>query len=182
MTRWWHPQYRGHSDSERVHAQQRGGGREEVLPRLLVVDDDRAIRETLRFLLEDAGYDVSEAPDGLAALRHLRESVGPVVVLLDMMMPQLDGAGVLQAVAEDSRIARRCAFIMITAGTQTLPLQLGRLLSHLNVPDIPVVRKPFDIDELLVVIERVMARLCVVRSRATNPLPWLEEELAEASG
>lgn len=182
MTRWWHPQYRGHADRERTRDQQRGGGHEEVLPRLLVVDDDRAIRETLRFLLEDAGYDVSEAPDGLAALRYLRESVGSVIVLLDMMMPQLDGIGVLRAVADDPRTARRCAFIMITAGTQTLPLQLERLLSHLNVPDVPVVRKPFDIDELLVVIERVVARLCVVRSRATNPLPWLEDELAQASG
>lgn len=182
MTQLRRLQYAGHADSEHTCAQQGGGGHEEALPRLLIVDDDRAIRETLRFLLEDTGYDVCEAPDGLAALQWLRESVGPVVVLLDMMMPRLDGAGVLRAVAEDSRIARRCAFIMITAGTQTLPLQLERSLSRLNVPDIPVVRKPFDIDELMVIIERVTARLRIVRSRATNPLPWLEDELVEASG
>lgn len=186
MTRWQHLHYIASAMSEDAFAygsgRHRGKRREERLPTVLVVDDDRAIRETLQFLLEDSGYDVSDAPDGLVALRRLHEDPGPVVMLLDLMMPRLDGVGVLRAVADDPRVARRCAFIVITAGTQTVPLELQQLLSRLNVPDIPVVRKPFDIDELLAIIERMVMRLRVIRSRATNPLPSLDDEPAEASG
>src|SRR5260221_5663693 len=64
---------------------------------ILVVDDDDAIRETLRFALEDAGYQVSEAAEGMAALRLLRATRDRMWVLLDLMMPGLDGAGELGA-------------------------------------------------------------------------------------
>lgn len=159
------------------------GRREDARPRVLVVDDDLAIRETVRFLLEDIGYEVSEAPDGLAALRRLREGIGPLVVLLDMMMPRMDGANVLRAVLDDPRLAHRCTFIVITAGTGTVTLPVKRLLDLLGVP---VVYKPFDIDDLLVVIEDAMERLCRNRARSTSPLPPLDDdeddELAESSG
>ena len=74
---------------------------------ILIVDDDTSIRETLRYVLEDAGYIVTEAQDGLQALEYLRKTPDPVIVLLDMMMPRLDGAGLLGTVAGDSRRLRR---------------------------------------------------------------------------
>lgn len=118
-------------------------------PHILVVDDDASIRETLRDLLEDAGYTVAEARDGLLAMDYLRKAPDPVIVLLDLMMPRMDGAAVLGAVAGDSGRLRRHAYIMMTAGHQTLSLAFAHLLSDLEVQ---VIYKPFDIDRLLDVI------------------------------
>jgi len=105
---------------------------------ILVVDDDDAIRETVRFALEDAGYLVSEAK------RAWRPCVccfhkDRMVVLLDLMMPGLDGAGVLGAVAGDHQLATRHSYILLTANTRTLTLAFANLLSNLQVPTL---RKP----------------------------------------
>lgn len=116
---------------------------------VLIVDDDLSIRESLRYLLEDAGYTVAEAQDGLQALAYLRKASEPVIVLLDLMMPRLDGAGLLGAVAGDSRRLARHHYILMTAGHQTLSLAFAHLLSDL---DVPVIYKPFDIDNLLELI------------------------------
>jgi CheY-like chemotaxis protein len=123
---------------------------ESGMAHVLVVDDDRAIRETLRLLLEEEGYLVSEAPDGQRALEILRASAQPLVVLLDFMMPRLDGAGVLRAVVEDPTIASRNAFVLVTANAQAIPKALMGLLATLNVPILP---KPLDLDDLLEIVE-----------------------------
>jgi CheY-like chemotaxis protein len=125
---------------------------------VLVVDDDEAIRETLRIVLEDAGYNVSEAGDGMTALRVLRTSRDSMVVLLDLMMPGLDGAGLLGTVANDHRLAECFAYVLVTANDKTLPLAFANLLKNL---DVPVVSKPFDVDRLLEVVEEAAKRLNV---------------------
>jgi two-component system alkaline phosphatase synthesis response regulator PhoP len=114
--------------------------------RVLVVDDDRSIRETLRYVLEDEGYIVVEAPDGVAALELLRSSPSPSVVLLDLMMPRLDGVGVLSAVMGDQQLASQNAYIVITANLYRLDNKAAHLLDDLGVPVVP---KPFDMDTLL---------------------------------
>ena len=124
--------------------------------RVLLVDDDDAIRETLRLALEDAGYQVQEAGDGVAALEILRAARGGMIVLLDLMMPRLDGAGVLGAVAGDRHLAQRHAFILTTASHQTMSLAFANLLTNL---DVPVLRKPFDLDELFAAVGRAASRL-----------------------
>jgi CheY-like chemotaxis protein len=58
---------------------------------VLVVDDDRDIRDSLKELLADAGYDVVAAENGKAALEVLRAGCRPSVILLDLMMPVMDG-------------------------------------------------------------------------------------------
>jgi CheY-like chemotaxis protein len=126
------------------------------MTRVLLVDDDRSIRETVRLVLEDAGYQVLEAADGLAALEMLRNAPSGLVVLLDLMMPKLDGAGVLGVVAGDRRLAQRHTFILTTATHQTLSLAFANLLANLSVP---VLRKPFELDELLATVERSSQRL-----------------------
>ncbi|HEX6797619.1 MAG TPA: response regulator [Ktedonobacterales bacterium] len=127
-----------------------------VVNRALVVDDDDAIRETLRSLLEDAGYAVEEASEGMEALRYLRMCRDRMVVLLDLMMPGLDGAGVLGAVAGDRKLAQQFAFILITANHNTLTLALANLLKNL---DVPFVSKPFDVDHLVGVVDAAARRL-----------------------
>lgn len=124
--------------------------------RVLVVDDDEAIRETVRFALEDVGYEVDEAADGLAALRKLHGAPSPSVVLLDLMMPGLDGAGVLGAVAADGELSRRHAYVLVTASNKTQTLAFATLLASLEVPTLA---KPFDIDQLLHTVASARGRL-----------------------
>lgn len=116
---------------------------------VLIVDDDDPLRDTLRFLLEEAGYTVAEAKDGLKALEYLRRSPNPVIVLLDLMMPTLDGAGLLGSVSNGGQRLMRHRYILLTAGPQTLNLAFVNLLASLKVP---VVSKPFDNDRLLAII------------------------------
>lgn len=123
---------------------------------VLVVDDDEGIRETMRFALEDANHIVHEAIDGVAALDALRKSKLPMVVLLDLMMPGLDGAGVLGAVSGDRRLTTQFAYILVTANSKTLPLAFVNLLTNLEVP---LLSKPFEIDVLLDTVDRAAARL-----------------------
>jgi CheY-like chemotaxis protein len=129
---------------------------ESGMARVLVVDDDEAIRETLRLLLEDEGYLVNEAPDGVCALEVLRESPTPLVVLLDFMMPRLDGAGVLRAVVQDPALATRHAYVLVTANVHALPKALIGLLASLCAPILP---KPLDLDDLLETVEDGACRI-----------------------
>ena len=126
---------------------------------VLVVDDDEPIRDTLRSVLEYARYDVMEASDGLVALDILRKTATRMVVLLDLRMPGLDGAGVLGAVAGDRQLATRHAYILMTANLQTLTLSFANLLNSLTVP---VLRKPFELDMVLDAVERAAGRLTPV--------------------
>ncbi|MBF6592629.1 MAG: response regulator [Ktedonobacterales bacterium] len=123
---------------------------------VLVVDDDDAIRDAVRFALEDAGYTVSEASNGLAALKQLRAATDRAVVLLDLMMPGLDGAGVLGAVAGDHRLASRHTYILVTANTKTLTLAFANLLTSLSVP---ILSKHFDVDVLLETVASAARRI-----------------------
>lgn len=59
--------------------------------RVLIVDDDLDIRTDLAALLEDEGFQVDTANDGLQALDYLQSAVPPCLILLDLMMPKLDG-------------------------------------------------------------------------------------------
>jgi chemosensory pili system protein ChpA (sensor histidine kinase/response regulator) len=113
---------------------------------ILIVDDETTIRETLRYLLEDVGYAVFEARDGLQALDYLRKTPIPMIVLLDLMMPRMNGVEVLRNVAGDSWQLGRHRYILMTAEHHTLRVAFAPLLSYLSVP---MVYKPFDIDELL---------------------------------
>ena len=124
--------------------------------RILVVDDDAAIRATMRAMLEDEGYHVLEAADGAQGIAALRASPTPLVTLLDLRMPVLDGEGVLRAVANESPLARRHAFVMVTANLATLPPTCATLLNRLNAP---VIAKPFDLEELLDVVTKATIRL-----------------------
>lgn len=123
---------------------------------VLVVDDDAGIRETLRLMLEDAGYSAAEAGDGMAALAVLRSSARPLVVLLDVMLPRLDGIGVLRAVASDPGLARVHHYIVISANLHTYIPALHNLQ---YLMDIALVAKPFDVDALLELVDRAVLRL-----------------------
>ena len=114
---------------------------------LLVVDDDADLRELLRELLELQGYTVTTAVNGQDALTHLRDSPPPAVILLDLMMPIMDGSQFLEEQRKDPDLAR------IPVVTMTA----GRNLEHLAAGH-PLLAKPFDLDKLLELLERSCRR------------------------
>lgn len=118
---------------------------------VLVVDDNQDIRETLRLALEDEGYAVLEASDGLAALDILRDSPRPLVVLLDHIMPGIDGVATLDLIGRDERLARRHAYLMLTASSTVGSPEI--VTQHAEV-EVPLVSKPFDLDDLLGAVAR----------------------------
>src|SRR5215470_575036 len=94
---------------------------DDAMVRVLVVDDDPPIRQALRLLLEDDGLAVDEATDGRTALAILRNTSYQYVVLLDRMMPQLDGFDVLRSIAQDAHLLARHSCILLTATARGLP-------------------------------------------------------------
>ncbi len=72
---------------------------------VLVADDDPDLRETVRDILEAEGYGVLNAQNGIEALDLLHATAPPLVVLLDLQMPKLDGAGVLRVVAANKQLS-----------------------------------------------------------------------------
>lgn len=128
-------------------------------PRALIVDDDADIRETLSYALEDAGFSVVKAADGAEALDILRASPERMVVLLDNLMPKLDGLSVLDVVAQDQRLAQRHAYILLTASPQNLPANLADIYSGLSVS---ALSKPFALDTLQQIMLDALQRLPVV--------------------
>ncbi len=123
---------------------------------VLVVDDDEAIRESVRMVLEDAGYQVVEAPDGPIALEMLRAFPLPVVVLTNHMMPRLDGPGLINFVHDDRALSGRNRFIYFTAGNRLLPPAFSHQLADLHIP---VLRKPFDVSALLDMVDAASRQL-----------------------
>ena len=133
--------------------------------RVFVVDDDHSIRDTVRLLLEDAGYPVTEACNGIEALAFLREAQASYITLLDLRMPRLDGAGLLGLVAEDPDLARRHAFILMTADMRAIsPL----FASHLARLAVLLLSKPFDMDDLFGLVEHAERDLKARRQLAAE--------------
>ena len=130
------------------------------MTQVLLVDNDKDIRDALRLLFEDAGYQVYDAPDGKPALDRLRGSAEGMVVVLNLNMPGMDGAQVLDAVTTDSALTRRHAFVLLTASARILPLEFAHVLKQHNIRTIV---KPFDIDDLLDAAEAAARRLTLVR-------------------
>lgn len=112
---------------------------------VLVVDDDQAIREVVRLVLEQEGHTVREAADGPEGLSVLRAATGPLVVLLDDLMPHLSGMEVLAEVAHTPALAAGHAYILMTGSARMLAGGTTPELARLRMF---IVSKPFDITEL----------------------------------
>ena len=87
------------------------------MAKVLVAQDERDIRELLVDILEDAGHEVVAAGDGVAALRKARDH-HPEIILLDVMMPVMDGLQVLEHLKTDP-VTRSITVIMVTAKGQS---------------------------------------------------------------
>ena len=120
--------------------------------RVLLADDDRAIRDSLAAALQLEGYEVVTATDGVSALASYRAD--PVdIMVLDVMMPGIDGLGVCQLLrAEGDRIP----ILMLTARVETADRVAG-----LDAGADDYVTKPYDLDEVLARLRALLRRSTV---------------------
>jgi DNA-binding response OmpR family regulator len=107
----------------------------------LVVDDERSIVDMLIDFLSDEGYSVSGAFDGVAALQRVHDDA-PDLILADIMMPRLDGLGLL---------------VRIRAEYDDIPVVLMSAAMIPHLAQVPYIAKPFDLDDLLMVVEAQFA-------------------------
>jgi two-component system, sensor histidine kinase and response regulator len=109
--------------------------------RILVVDDAPDNVLLVRAILEDEGYEISSADNGFSALAQIEKSP-PDVVLLDVMMPEMDGYEVTQRIRQNAKLPFM-PILLITAHDQ------ASLVKGLDMGADDFIRKPFEIDELL---------------------------------
>lgn len=119
--------------------------------KILVVDDEANIRELVRFNLEKEGFLVAEAVDGVNAIKAVR-SEQPDLVVLDLMLPFLDGLEVCRALKRDVK-TNTIPVIMLTAKAEEIDKILG-----LEMGADDYLTKPFSPRELLARIKAVMRR------------------------
>lgn len=118
-------------------------------PKVLIAEDEETIVESLSFLMEKEGYDVSVATDGQMAISMIMRDL-PDMVLLDVMMPGCDGFDVVRAVRDNPQ-TRPVPIMMLTAKTREVDRRKGL---ELGVDDF--VTKPFSTRD---VVSRVKAML-----------------------
>ena len=116
---------------------------------VLVIEDDAAIRRTLHGVLNDEGYEVTEAANGLEGLNRLRSGSRPNLILLDMMMPVMDGRTFSCRVGEEPTLASIPVVVITATG------DCSQIRSSLPVLD--CLHKPLDLNRLLDAVERFAA-------------------------
>jgi DNA-binding response OmpR family regulator len=121
---------------------------EEPAARILMVEDDAVIREATQLTLERHGYDVTTAEDGLEAIESF-EKIHPDAVMLDIMLPGLDGISVCRRIRETSTVP----IVMVSARGDALDVVLG-----LEAGADDYVTKPFDTQVLVARLRAVMRR------------------------
>lgn len=124
--------------------------------KVLIAEDDRAMREGIAEILEGEGYEVIVAADGRAALDRFREA-GPDFVLLDIMMPELNGYDVCREVR---RADKDVPIVFLSAKSEEIDKVLGL---ELGADD--YVMKPFGMRELIARV-RAISRRCMARQPA----------------
>ena len=128
---------------------------------ILVVDDEQDIRRIIRILLESSGYQVAEAPNGLAAVEYIRQQPNVDLVLMDIMMPGLNGIEASRAIRE------RCSapILFLTAKTQ----ERDKLEAYQAGGDDDLA-KPFSHAALMMKVESLLRRYRVYKGKTSGQL------------
>ncbi len=130
------------------------------MPKVLVVDDDRHIREVITFALGEAGFETSEAVDGEQALAAF-DRFAPDLVVLDIVMPELDGTEVCRRLRARSSVP----IVFLTSRDDEIDRVLG-----LELGGDDYLTKPFSPRELVARVRAVLRRTSPAASRESQTL------------
>jgi DNA-binding response OmpR family regulator len=117
-----------------------------LVKHILVVDDEPTIRNLVADALRDAGYDVDVAANGAEALRHMRRQ-RPDAIVLDLMMPHLDGSAFSQLMRLDPHHAN--VPILVLSAAYDVATEAARLGAQ------AVLTKPFSLEDLAAIVTRL---------------------------
>lgn len=110
--------------------------------KILVVDDEKDVRNVVKVVLEDAGYKVATVSDGPNALKKLRKELRDLV-LIDMFMPRMSGRELCERIRSDKKLKKlKCAFLTVAEFSDAGKEELKRM----KVLD--YIKKPFDNKDL----------------------------------
>lgn len=121
------------------------------MPRILVIDDDPSISELVSINLEMAGYDVSPAEDGVKG-QALAVQIQPDLIMLDLMLPKVDGFTVCQRLRRDPRTADIPVLMLTALG------QIQDKIDGFNAGADDYLTKPFDVEEMLARVRALLRR------------------------
>ncbi len=145
------------------------------MKKILVIEDNAEVRENLEEILELSGYEVVAAPDGTVGV-DLALAEHPDLILCDVMMPKLDGFGVLNILSKRSETSD-VPFIFLTAKAEKTDFRRG-----MNLGADDYVTKPFYKDELLAVIEVRLRKSEKLRKKFDKTEQGLQAFIDEARG
>jgi CheY-like chemotaxis protein len=113
---------------------------------VMLVEDDEDLRENLAFFLEEAGFTVAPAEDGAEALAMLKEGRLPVLLIVDLMMPVMDGWYLRRKLLEDPALAA-IPFVVVSGA-----MDVRQAAEGLGAVDF--LGKPVDLDKLMSIVAR----------------------------
>ena len=128
------------------------------LKSILIVDDEPDILATLQFRVEQEGFDVRVARDGITALAQVRESP-PDLILLDVMLPGENGYRISKKIREDEEagIVPHIPIILLTARDLSSDPEREKMFLEFSAADL-MLYKPFDMHDLLVQMNRLLGQ------------------------
>ncbi|MFD1094268.1 response regulator [Salegentibacter chungangensis] len=128
------------------------------MKKILLIEDDVTVRENTAELLELSNYEVITASNGKLGVEKAKHSI-PDIIVCDIMMPEMDGYGVLQALSGNSETAN-IPFIFLSAKTEHKDIRKGM---DLGADD--YLTKPFEEEDLLSAIESRLAKVAILNAR-----------------
>lgn len=126
------------------------------MKKIVLIEDDTILRETTTELLQLSNYEVQTASDGKKGVL-LAQNYLPDVIVCDIMMPELDGYGVLQALSTNAR-TKSIPFIFLSAKTERKDIRKG-----MNLGADDYLTKPFEEQELIGAIESRLAKMAILK-------------------
>lgn len=143
------------------------------MKKLLIIEDNIAVRENLQEILELSEYEVVAAENGKRGV-ELAKAISPDLIICDIMMPDLDGYGVLRILSKRPETAG-IPFIFLTAKTEKSDIRKG-----MNLGADDYITKPFEEDDLLEAIETRLKKSTLIQKEFNPSLEGLNSFIDEA--
>lgn len=141
--------------------------------KILIIEDDKIVRENTAEILTLSGYEVESAEDGKSGIKKVTD-FNPDLIICDIMMPELDGYGVLYVLSKNPKTAS-IPFIFLTAKIEKEDLRKG-----MNLGADDYLTKPFDDMELLNAIEGRIKKYQIIKKEFSADLNGFQQFLSEA--